>query len=311
MKAMIDILMSTYNGGRFVEQQIDSIIAQTFTDWRLLIRDDGSSDGTAEIVSRYADLHRERICLIESNGENLGACQSFARLLEGADADYMMFSDQDDVWLPDKIELTLRKMKEMEEHHGRKTPLLVFSDVTVVDELLNVIGASMWQYQKSDPSRGKSLNRLLLMNPANGCTMMVNRALRDNAMPVPPEAIMHDSWVALVASAIGEIGYIPTVTLLYRQHGRNESGTRRWGPAYITRQLRDLGAAMEAITRNRKQANALYQRYFDSLTMTDRKMLASFINLPEQSFVRKRIEIIRYGFFYFGIIRNIGWLILC
>ena len=103
MKAMIDILMSTYNGGRFVEQQIDSIIAQTFTDWRLLIRDDGSSDGTAEIVSRYADLHRERICLIESNGENLGACQSFARLLEGADADYMMFSDQDDVWLPDKL----------------------------------------------------------------------------------------------------------------------------------------------------------------------------------------------------------------
>jgi hypothetical protein len=126
-------------------------------------------------------------------------------------------------------------------------PLLVFTDATVVDAQLNVLAPSLWAYQKSAPAMASRLSRVLLMNPANGCTMMINRALIDRARPIPREAVMHDAWLLLVAVAFGKADYVPRPTLRYRQHGRNEAGSRPWGPAYVVGQLRNLGAARAAI----------------------------------------------------------------
>ena len=308
---MIEILMSTFNGEPYLEQQVESILGQAYSDWRLTIRDDGSFDGTVKIVQQYAHDNPGKIRTLESEGENLGASLSFARLLDNCEADYVMLSDQDDVWLPDKLDSTFRKFREMEERYGEKTPLMVFTDATVVDEELNVLAPSMWSYKKSSPDTVQRLNRILLMNPANGCTMMVNRALLNKALPVPREALMHDAWLVLVAAAFGKVGYVPKPTLLYRQHGKNESVTKRWGLAHMLGQLRDLRATRVYIALTRKQACVFLERYQTALNDVDRKMMYAFAHLDKQSFIGKRVDILRYGFFYVGLIRNIGWLLIC
>ncbi len=166
--------------------------------------------------------------IIPSEGQNLGACGNFSRLLEQADAPYVMFCDQDDVWLPDKIEITLAAMRELERQHGAETPLLVHTDLMVVDERLNRLGKSLWLFQCTEPQRLTKLNRLLMQNFATGCTVMINRALRDLAVPVPAEALMYDWWLALVATAFGRVAAVEDPTVLYRQHGRNDTGATRW-----------------------------------------------------------------------------------
>jgi glycosyltransferase involved in cell wall biosynthesis len=308
---MIEILMSTFNGECFVEQQLQSILDQTSSDWRLTVRDDGSSDETVRIVQRYVESNPDRIRMLEVGTENLGACMSFARLMDHAESEYVMFSDQDDVWFPDKIARTFQKFKEMEERHGKNIPLMVFTDATVVDEGLNVMAPSMWAYKNSAPDIARRLNRLLLMNPANGCTMMVNRALLNRALPVPREAIMHDVWLVLVAAVFGNVGYVPNPTLFYRQHGKNESVTKQWGLAHIFRQLSNLGSVKAYIALSRKQAGAFLERYQTSLSDPDKKLMSAFAHLDERSFIGKRIDILRNGFFYEGFIRNIGWLLIC
>ena len=310
-KPSIEIALSTFNGEKYLRSQIDSIVTQTFTDWRLIIRDDGSSDSTIDILASYTKKYPERIFIVESDGSNVGPSQSFSRILGNTVADYIMFSDQDDIWLPDKIIKTYHKMEDLETRHGIKTPLLVFTDVSVTDANLNILSKSLWQYQKSDPNKGRRLNRLLLMTPANGCSIMVNRALLKRALPIHQKAIMHDIWIALVAAAFGVIDYLNEPTLLYRLHGSNESGARPWGPRYVFRQLLDLRSAKQAIAKTQSQANAFYERYCNDLKDDDKKILMAYAHLSEHNFLRRRLDIIKYGIFYVGMARNIGWLLMC
>src|SRR5690606_39057310 len=136
----------------------------------------------------------------------------------------VMFSDADDCWFPDKISLTLDLMRVVEKDEGgARTPTLVHTDLAVVDRDLRPIADSLWQYQGVNPDL-TSLNRLLIQNCVTGCTVMVNRPLRELASPIPPGVVMHDWWMALVASSFGRIARIARPTLLYRQHGRNDTG---------------------------------------------------------------------------------------
>ena len=137
---MIDILLSTYNGKRFLEKQLDSILAQTYTEWRLLIRDDTSSDSTRAILEKYQQLNPQKIILFPNNiNKNIGVIKSFENLLECSNKEYIMFCDQDDIWLPNKIEVTLNTMKDLEAKHSTQTPIAVHSDLTLIDENENEI----------------------------------------------------------------------------------------------------------------------------------------------------------------------------
>jgi len=142
---MIDILLAAYNGERFLKQQIDSILAQSNQDWQLLIRDDNSSDSTVNIIKDYTVKYPHKIRLIEDDRGRLGPALNFGKLLEHTDNDYVMFSDQDDVWLPDKIDLTLNTMKDAEEIYPNM-PILVHTDLKVVNEDLKIIADSLWSY---------------------------------------------------------------------------------------------------------------------------------------------------------------------
>ena len=226
----IDILMAIYNGERFVGEQIEPIQAQTYGNWRLLVSDGCSCDGTLDVVHRYA-VEDERIRIVSEGVRYSGAKENFSALMSKTDAPYVMFCDQDDVWLLEKIKLSLAKMHEIEKEHDTCVPTLVFTDTRVVDASLETVSESFERNANLDLSRVK-FAQFVTQNAAAGCTMMLNRPLVDICSKGTgcPEIIMHDRWALLGAAAFGNISYIDAQLSLYRQHGDNECWTNAYSP---------------------------------------------------------------------------------
>lgn len=217
MHNKVTILMATFNGEKYISQQLDSIIKQTYSNWELWIRDDDSIDNTIKIVRDYMDID-DRIKLYQDEIGNLGCVENFATLLENTPyADYIMFSDQDDVWLPFKIEVTLEKMKDTE--NGTQGGVLVFTRFQKVDESLNKLVVNDYPLPKNN-----TIYTLISQTYIYGCTMMLNSQLIRIVNPISSLAECHDYWIALIASYHGSIGYLDQATLLYRQHANNVSG---------------------------------------------------------------------------------------
>lgn len=306
MADTIDILLATYNGGKHLREQLNSIITQNYCDWRLLIRDDCSCDETPAIINEYRTKYPDKIILLNNNGSNVGVVRNFSSLLDNATADYVMFCDQDDVWLPHKIAVTFDKMLALEKSAGCKVPLLVFTDLTVVNEDgRSVLADSVWEYQQLEPGNVSNLNRLLLQNIPTGCTVMINRALREKATPIPADAAMHDWWLTLVASVFGKSGYVSEATALYRQHGMNVCGVTKWSlfkdiVQFLSPESRsELTQRREIkLTSYRKQALAFIQRYSAELPAEVRMMIHTFAILDSFSKIRQKYYIVKYRFFY-------------
>jgi len=310
VKPTVDILLATYNGSDYLVEQLDSIIAQTFADWRLLVRDDVSTDTTPEILRAYQAKLHDRITIVPGADQNLGASGNFADLMSRADADYLMFCDQDDVWLPDKIERTLTEMRRLEKYCGEMTPLMVHTDLAVVDEKLRIVADSLWRFQYSDPVAGKALNRLLVQNTVTGCTVMINRSLRDVALPIPPEAVMHDWWLALAATTFGAIGHVAVPTVLYRQHAANDVGARPFNVRDIVGNLHCRPETRAIIARIQRQGAAFLDRYREHLTPAQREMLSVYARLDSFNGLVRRWYLLKYRFFYTGLLRNLGRLMI-
>ncbi len=224
----IYIVLAAYNGTRYIREQINSIRDQTFKDWILLIRDDGSSDGTPDIVREIAKDDK-RIQLVEDSLGNQGPVGNFALLLQHASdagADYVFLCDQDDVWLPNKISDQLSLMQRIEQVEGANTPILVHSDLVVTDERLITTHKSFMACEKLHHEEADPLSTLLVQNFVTGCTAAANRSLVEFSLPVPAAVFMHDWWLALCAASAGKVVYLPEPTVLYRQHEANVLGAR-------------------------------------------------------------------------------------
>lgn len=222
---MIDILLSTYNSEKYLMQQIQSLLNQTYTNWRLIIRDDGSTDGTLKLLIELEKIYTFNKISIHY-GHNIGVIKSFEWLLTKSDAKYIMFSDHDDVWLNHKIENTLLKMTSMEASYPEKS-LLVFSNLRVVDEDLKIIDDSFWNYARLDVKLLTQFNYLGVCNCVNACTIMINKYAKDICLPFSDKTKMHDSWIALKVCKYGVIDYIEEPTILYRQHSSNVFGANK------------------------------------------------------------------------------------
>ena len=226
--ARIDILLATYNGGRFLAQQLQSLTDQTCDDWRLIVRDDGSNDDTLVVLGEWAERTGAEMMLLEDGETGCGACENFARLLAASDAPYFAFCDQDDVWKPEKLFRLLTALQDAEREHASALPMLAFCDLVPVTEQLEPISNSFRAFcGLSIPSPARMAGHLMLQNVVTGCAMMGNAALRDTVGTVPSAAMMHDWWLALVAATMGQIVDVPDALVLYRQHGANAIGARR------------------------------------------------------------------------------------
>lgn len=228
---MIEIVLSTYNQGRYRDELLASL-QQSFTpDCRLLMRDDAE--------------------------EHLGTVRSFERLLQQTIAEYVMLCDEDDIWLPDKVKNAMQSMLQAEVEYGEDVPIVVCSDMQVVDDNLHTIAASYWQYMHIRPDLLSSPKYLAQCNYVAGCTMMLNRAAVLVALPFGKHVVMHDWWIALrVLAAGGKIVRCPHVDILYRQHDANQVGASRvGGRKYIGIKLRNIGAVLSHFMQNFRQAH--------------------------------------------------------
>ncbi|WKV08528.1 glycosyltransferase family 2 protein [Thermoanaerobacterium sp. CMT5567-10] len=305
---MICILLSTYNGERHIKDQINSILKQSYTDWKLFIRDDCSSDKTTKIIKEYVNKFPEKIVLLEIGENNLGPCRSYLELVKNVTGDYIMFCDQDDVWLPDKIELTYKKMKSMEEIYKNK-PILVHTDLKIVDKDLNLISHSFWKYQKLN-SEIKDINKTLVQNNVTGCTIMINQKLKELLNIVPSNAIMHDWWINLIASTFGTVDYIYKSTVLYRQHGENNVGAKKYSLNFILSLAFKLKKLLKSNNKLINQGKEFYSIYGNMLEKEQKDIVYNFITLFEVGRLKRIYRIFKYKFFKYGFLRNLGFMIV-
>lgn len=306
---MIDILMAVYNGEEFVGQQIESILKQTRTDWSLLIQDDGSKDRTMEILSAYEAEYPSKIKVYQNQVNSGSAQANFFRLLARSGGDYAMTCDHDDVWLPDKVEKTMGEMERLERESPPKTPVLVHTDLTVVDENLRPVASSMFRLQNLD-SRRVTLNRLLAQNVVTGCTMLANRPLLELARGAPESAIMHDWWLALVAAAFGKIGFVPEPTILYRQHGNNEVGAKNVrDPKYVAARLKKTEQIRKVLSDTYRQAAGFYERYQDRLPKEEADLVLGYARMPEYGKLKRMAHLLLHGHGKNGLVRKAGQLL--
>jgi hypothetical protein len=180
-----------------------------------------------------------------------------------------------------------------------------------VNEQLRCLHESFWRYQFIDPRR-TALNQLLLQNCVTGCTVMLNRPLLDLGKPVPQEACAHDHWFALVASAFGQIAVVPESLIDYRQHGRNVTGAKRWGPRYVAGRARRLYAAdgaHETLALNIQQAQVFLSRFAGRLGNKQRLMVQSFAGIRDRGVLSRRFTLVRNAFWKRGVVRNLGLLL--
>ena len=271
---VIEVVLPTYNGAAFLRQQVASIDRQTLRPQRLLVRDDGSSDGTQALLAELQRQYGPWLVLLPADG-NLGCSANVNRLLEASRAPYVALADQDDLWKPEKLADSLALMRRLEQRWGAQRPLLVHSDLELVDAQGGSLGITFMRCQRLDP-RLTAPQHLALTNVVTGCTALLNRPLLERALPIPPAALMHDWWLALVAGCFGTIGWLPQPTVLYRQHGGNVLGAQGLGPAYWWRRLRQLLVDPAAGGHTRTaihQARCFEQRYGQALSALPALML--------------------------------------
>lgn len=300
MSETVDILLATFNGARFLREQLESIEAQSYRNWRLIVRDDGSSDRTAVIIAEFARRHGDRVRVLRDGRPRLGACANFAALLAASQARYFMFCDQDDVWLPDKMSGLLQTMHAVENRRGAEAPILVHSDLIVVDGGLRLRHRSFWRHARLlAPGAQRPAARLILRNFVTGCAAMGNAPLRQAALPIPAEAYMHDWWLALVAALLGEVAAHEAPTVLYRQHEHNKFGAESRDLFAILRQfLRAPVAQIERvrffIRQGQKHAAALDRSFGGKINAELSAILAELRQLSEQSLWRRKSFLFRH-----------------
>ncbi len=277
---LVDVLLATYNGARHVEAQLESLAAQTYPNIRILVSDDGSSDATVSVVQAFARrMTAGRVQWVSNPHPGRGVARNFEALMDASAKDgvarWIAFCDQDDVWLPHKVESLVQAMTELERDDSM-FPCLVHSDLRVVDESLRTVAASFIRQQRINVS-SMALPVLLGVNHVTGCATMVNQALLNLALPLPPRVVMHDWWCALL-SCQGRRHFLTDPLVLYRQHGGNQVGARsraisdrllrvvRDGPRTMAR-IRWLG--LETLAQAQALQERLHERGLNDLQVRD------------------------------------------
>ncbi len=239
----VDILLATYNGEKYLKEQLDSILSQTYGEFRLLISDDSSTDNTKKILEEYTKKDKRIIVFCQE--KNLGVIKNFEFLLNKVENDYYMFSDQDDIWKENKIEQSIKYLEE-------KNADLIYTDLEVVDENLNVIYSSYWKL-KGFYNKVKKYNNfesLYLNNFVTGCTILSKKELIKEVLPLPNTSkfVLHDYWIPLILSQKHKIAYIEEPLIKYRQHKNNKIGSKK-----KTNELKSFEEIRELFIRVKKE----------------------------------------------------------
>ena len=309
--AEVEVLLATFNGERYLREQVESILAQEYAGLRVLARDDGSTDGTRAILEEYARTSVGRLTVLPESAPTGSAKGNFERLMEASSGEYVCFADQDDVWVAGKVRRSMEAMLRLEGVHGRERPLLVFSDLRVVDDGLRVLHDSMWARAGIEPESIHRMERLLGQNVVTGCTALVNRRMLELARRMPDEALMHDAWIGLLAASMGAAAIVREQTVLYRQHERNVIGAAVQDESLrgLAARARESGGRRMERWKSERQAEALLRVHGAEMAEGKREVLRAYLRSGRS---RSRVErvgtTLRYGFLRKGLLRNLATL---
>lgn len=294
---LISVVIATYNGSKFLPEQLDSIYNQTYKNIEVIVCDDKSTDATVEILKRYQETYGLRYYI---NEHTQGVIKNFEKGISYATGSYIALSDQDDVWLPNKLALSLDQLREVEGEYTTGGPAILFTDLAVVDEKLTPIHPSYWNYMQLNPAHTQ-LNRVLVENVVTGCTLLMNKAAVDLALPIPKEALMHDVWFLLVTTCFGKVTYLPEKTVLYRQHNQNVVGARQasWVQKLSSGYAKIKQRKFSLLEPEIKQAESFYRQYLQRLSADPEKqtVLKNFISLKGKDFFNRKYLLVRHAFY--------------
>jgi glycosyltransferase involved in cell wall biosynthesis len=313
-KDVVQILLATYNGSRYLDAFLDSLLRQDYQGWSLLVRDDCSTDPTPALLERWCARLDGRMKIQPDSGQsNLGVVGNFSRLLTASSAPYVMFADQDDIWRPNKISLTLAAMHQREAAVGNNRPILVHTDLAIVDEGLVMVAPSHWRHQGLVPDRGHELGHMIVENIVWGCTSMLNRPLVELTGEIPREAQFHDWWISLVAAVFGEIVSLPAQTIAWRRHDCNDSEISNLS-AVVRRTITGVPEMRRRLSRlfegSRPRTQQFLSRYRNRLTRDQVAALEAFLDLPTLGFWARRRALLQHRLFFTSRLRTAGLLLL-
>lgn len=283
----ISVVMATYNGEKYLEQQIESILSQTLFPAELIVCDDCSTDGTAAILEKY---QQRQFLTYTVNPRQLGLIGNFKKAVSlAAENNYVALADQDDIWLPDKLAASAALIRNMDQ----SLPCLVHTDLILVDEQLKVLNPSFMN-ERGQHQYHHNLQTLLFANFVTGCTMLMNQELRKFFAEIPGDVRFHDAWIALAAATFGHVEEIATPMIRYRKHGNNLSiaaGTkpRNRYRSTMNEIINAVKGSDDFLIDQLETAERFYKDYHLRMEPSKRRYFEQFIALRPKPYLIKKI----------------------
>lgn len=279
---MIDILLATYNGEKYLKEQLDSLKKQTLTDFKVLIHDDGSNDQTIKIINEFLEQD-ERFQLINDNIKFGNAGANFLHLLQFSTSEFIMFCDQDDIWLENKIEKLFNVIKDKKGINAVYCNAYAYDGEKIIAQKVSLI------------ERDNLSNSLFLNSGVQGCSLMFNRKLLELALDFPSYIYMHDHYITMLAVAFGKLYYIDESLMLYRQHTSNVTGNV---PITILDRFKTLVSRQSVIIdRKHYLANkSLFEKFHEKLNLHDQRLFKDYLDFPTKKLFQKFYSILKYNF---------------
>ncbi|SHO57593.1 glycosyltransferase family 2 protein [Vibrio quintilis] len=300
----VAVILSAYNGETYLREQIDSILTQSYQNFKLYIRDDGSQDQTRKILQDYEEKDARVTVFC---GENVGCIHSFLLAAKDVDADIYLFSDQDDIWMKEKIAWAVTYFEQQDS----SIPQLYHSDLCVVDSRMQKLHDSFMSYQGLDAADAMQKKTLFIQNFVVGCSMAVNKCLLERLFikGIPEDIAMHDWWMALIARTQGQMYFDSRATLFYRQHERNVLGAQKRSLATYIRALVS-GQGIKRFVKFRSlaaaQAESFLKTYQAYLTPEYQSDLKAVCSLGEKQGLTGVYRCFSSGIYLQGICRNLA-----
>ena len=260
----IDILMATYNGEKYLGEQLDSIINQTYHNWNLLIRDDNSTDKTLEIIQNYHKKDK-RIKILKDNKGNIGIVRNFEELLKSSESEFIMFSDQDDIWVENKLDMYL-KMIEKIKNKG----FMIHSDAILFDKNKSNILKDTFISKKAI---NRGLENVFFNYFVQGATILISKEIKNFILPFPKEVYLHDRYIHLISELFFERIFVNKALIYYRQHGDNQIGAKNT--------IRELLSKRYFDERDRQLIKVIYNKYGSLLTEDKKKLIEEYFKITD------------------------------
>lgn len=287
----ISVVMATYNGEKYLTEQLESILSQTLPPEEIIVCDDRSNDGTVYILERFAKEGSIRFYI---NDITLGVINNFKKASSLAkSANFIAFADQDDIWLPHKLQTLAEKILN---HTDQNFPAMVFSDLSIINKVGEIINNSLWNKFTIDPDK-QTFKTLLTRNIVPGCTMLINSHMRQELLNMPDTVYMHDAWLTFVAYTFKNYAYVKQPLVYYRQHDSNVTysvSTALSKPSFISKINEYISGTLlnkPLLNKELTLAEEFLSRFKHIMKEDDIQTFTEFLTLKSANFLRKKMHI--------------------